>query len=195
MLLWCRAKNQKSSKHWIFTKLGKLGVTYFELSSDPFWPKNSIQDFSQEKLFSLILSSDANETLRKQVRKLMGVKFNQHSKVLEKIRGSIWNSGFQDFTSKISSMFMTFSFSLWIWLLYIQNFCSWQICKPTRIILAKGKYKTFLMLCAIWYHLHNLKNVKNTHGVMLILVKLQAEAYNSKCHTPLWLFQRFFQIT
>ena len=29
-------------------------------------------------------------------------------------------------------------------------------------------------LCAIWYHLYNLKNVKNTHGGMLILVKLQA---------------------
>ena len=26
----------------------------------------------------------------------------------------------------------------------------------------------------IWYHLHNLKNVKNIHGAVLILVKLQA---------------------
>ena len=26
---------------------------------------------------------------------------------------------------------------------------------------------------AIWYHLHNLKNVKNTHGGVLLLVKLQ----------------------
>ena len=32
------------------------------------------------------------------------------------------------------------------------------------------------MRCAIWYHLYNLKNVKNTHGGVLILVKLQAEA-------------------
>ena len=30
------------------------------------------------------------------------------------------------------------------------------------------------MRCAIWYHLCNLKNVKNTHGGVLILVKLQA---------------------
>ena len=29
-------------------------------------------------------------------------------------------------------------------------------------------------LCEIWYHLYNLKNVKNTHEGMLILVKLQA---------------------
>ena len=27
---------------------------------------------------------------------------------------------------------------------------------------------------AIWYHLYNLKNVKNTHGGLLILVNLQA---------------------
>ena len=30
------------------------------------------------------------------------------------------------------------------------------------------------MRCAIWYHLQNLKNVKNTHGRVLILVKVQA---------------------
>ena len=28
------------------------------------------------------------------------------------------------------------------------------------------------MVCAIWYHLH--KNMKNTHGGVLLLVKLQA---------------------
>ena len=32
----------------------------------------------------------------------------------------------------------------------------------------------FEMVCAIWYHFYNLKNVKNTHGVILLLVKLQA---------------------
>ena len=26
------------------------------------------------------------------------------------------------------------------------------------------------MFCAIWYHLYNLKNVKNTHGGVLLLV-------------------------
>ena len=31
------------------------------------------------------------------------------------------------------------------------------------------------MHCAIWYHLYNLKNVKNTHGGVLILIKLQAK--------------------
>ena len=35
------------------------------------------------------------------------------------------------------------------------------------------------MRCAIWYHLHNLKKVGNTHGGgVLILVKLQARSVN-----------------
>ena len=34
--------------------------------------------------------------------------------------------------------------------------------------------KVYQMFCAIWYHLCNLKNVKNTHGGMSLLVKLQA---------------------
>ena len=31
------------------------------------------------------------------------------------------------------------------------------------------------MLCAIWNSLYNLKNVKNTHGEALLLVKFQAK--------------------
>ena len=34
------------------------------------------------------------------------------------------------------------------------------------------------MRCAIWYHLCNSKNVKSTHGGVLILVKLQASVLN-----------------
>ena len=30
-----------------------------------------------------------------------------------------------------------------------------------------------VMRCAIWYHVHNLKNMKNTHGGVLLLVSLQ----------------------
>lgn len=37
-------------------------------------------------------------------------------------------------------------------------------------------YKQYDTLCAIWYHLHNLKKEKNIHGGVLILVKIQAEA-------------------
>ena len=37
-----------------------------------------------------------------------------------------------------------------------------------------------VMRCAIWYHLYNLKNVKNTHGGVLLLVKLQANGTKSR---------------
>ena len=35
----------------------------------------------------------------------------------------------------------------------------------------------FVTFCAICYHLYNLKNVKSIHGRVLLLVKLQAEAF------------------
>ena len=31
------------------------------------------------------------------------------------------------------------------------------------------------MFSAIWYHVYNLNNVNNTHGGVLLFVKLQAE--------------------
>ena len=48
------------------------------------------------------------------------------------------------------------------------------------------------MLCAIWYHLHDLKNVKNTHGGLSLLVKLKA--YFTKSNTSLWVFFTFFKL-
>ena len=55
--------------------------------------------------------------------------------------------------------------------------------------------KLFVMRCAIWYHLYNSKNVKNTHGGVLILVKLQAEACNFiKINTPPWVFFTSFKL-
>ena len=49
--------------------------------------------------------------------------------------------------------------------------------------------------CAIWYHLYNLKNVKNTHGGILILVKLHGEACNfDKINTPPWVLFTFFKL-
>ena len=53
----------------------------------------------------------------------------------------------------------------------------------------------YAMLCAIWYHFYNLKNVRNVHEVVLLLVKLQAEACNfTKCNTPPWAFFTFFKL-
>ena len=51
------------------------------------------------------------------------------------------------------------------------------------LILNSGIY---VVRCAIWCHLYNLKNVKSTHGGVLILVQLQAEARN------LHKFAKFF---
>ena len=42
-----------------------------------------------------------------------------------------------------------------------------------------------VMRCAIWYHLYNLKNVKNTHGGVLILW-LQAKPVTLLKLTPLY---------
>ena len=53
----------------------------------------------------------------------------------------------------------------------------------------------YVMLCAISCHMYNLKSVKNIHGQMLLLVKLQAEACNyTKSSTPPWLFFTFFKL-
>ena len=43
------------------------------------------------------------------------------------------------------------------------------------------------MFRAIWYHLYNLNNENNTHGGVLLFVKLQIE-------TPPWVFFRFFKL-
>ena len=51
------------------------------------------------------------------------------------------------------------------------------------------------MLCAIWYHLYNIKNVKNTHGELILLVKLHVEACNfTKSITPPSVLFMFFKL-
>ena len=50
------------------------------------------------------------------------------------------------------------------------------------------------MLYAIWHDLYNLKNVKNTLGGVLLLVKLQALVFNlTKSNIPPWVFFSFFK--
>ena len=51
------------------------------------------------------------------------------------------------------------------------------------------------MLCAIYYHLHNLKNLKKPHGGVLLLVKMQAKACNfTRSNTPPWAFFVFLKL-
>ena len=51
------------------------------------------------------------------------------------------------------------------------------------------------MRFGIWYHLYNFKNVKNTHGEVLLLVKLRAKACNvTKSNTPPGVFFTFLEL-
>ena len=52
-----------------------------------------------------------------------------------------------------------------------------------------------VMFCAIWYHLYNLENVKNTDGGVLLLVKFRLLACNvTKSNTLPWVFFTFFKL-
>ena len=45
--------------------------------------------------------------------------------------------------------------------------------RPVESEVAYTKERN-MMCCVIWYHLYSFKKVKNTHGGVLLLVKLQA---------------------
>ena len=50
-------------------------------------------------------------------------------------------------------------------------------------------------LCVIWHYLYNSKNLKNTHGGVILLVKLQASSCNfTKRITLPWVYFTFFKL-
>ena len=52
-----------------------------------------------------------------------------------------------------------------------------------------------VILCVIFYHVYNLKNMKNTHGEVFFLVKVQYSAFNfNKNSTRLWVYFTFFKL-
>ena len=53
-------------------------------------------------------------------------------------------------------------------------------------------HSSYGMLRAVWY-LYNLKNVKNTHGGVLLSIKLACNF--TKSNTPPWVFSRFLNCT
>ena len=53
------------------------------------------------------------------------------------------------------------NFSFHLWLLFFLCFIYLEVPRKSRIVV---------MLCAIWFHLFNLKNVKNNHGGAILLV-------------------------
>ena len=72
----------------------------------------------------------------------------------------------------------------------------WFNMKHSIKVLPKATFKySVVMFCTIWYHWYNFKNVKNTHGGVLLLVKLQASARNfTKSNTPPWVFFTFLKL-
>ena len=54
--------------------------------------------------------------------------------------------------------------------------------------------REYVMCCAIWCHLYNLKNLKNTHGGQLLLVKSLLACCVTKSNPPPWSFFTFFKL-
>ena len=50
-----------------------------------------------------------------------------------------------------------------------------------------------VVLCAIWYHCYNLKNVKNTHGEVLILVNFSIFQRRALSQTPVNIYKTFWR--
>ena len=75
-------------------------------------------------------------------------------------------------------------------LLFIRETQNFTKLRPKETLCVNTLFKTSpsrnitLMFCAIWYHLHNLKNVKSTHGGVLFLVLKVTRLYDC--------FSRFF---
>ena len=71
----------------------------------------------------------------------------------------------------------------------------YKIYKIYKSIQMPQKY---VVRCVIWYHMYNLKNVKNTHGGVVLSVKLQALLQVStllRVTLLHWCFSRFLNCT
>ena len=77
-----------------------------------------------------------------------------------------------------------------IWLEKITFSKNWRQRIDLKVVKSAASLLTCVMGCTIWYHLYNLQNVKNNHGGVLILVKLQASAW-----LPYGRFSRFLNCT
>ena len=57
----------------------------------------------------------------------------------------------------------------WFQISWLKPSCSLKRSLQFQLILPKLKIKKeYVVLCAIWYHLYNFKNVQNTHGRVLL---------------------------
>ena len=109
----------------------------------------------------------------------------------------LWKSGTKACNFNKSStfpwVFSTF-FKFYKWYQIVKSTSHWlfilavEVSKMVIFTINKFSIKRQMCHCAIWYHLYNLKNLKITHGGVLILVKLQAYS------TPPWVFFAFFKL-
>ena len=80
----------------------------------------------------------------------------------------------------------------------VPNILLWLIYLTITLIFnenAKLWRSVLMMRCMIWYHLKNFKNVKNTHGEVSLLLKMQALVCNfTKSNTPPWVFFTFLKL-
>ena len=74
--------------------------------------------------------------------------------------------------------------------------CTKSFCRDTGLHFRdKGLISAYVMRCTIWYHLEYLKNVKNSLGEVLVLVRLPALAcIFTKSNTIRWQFSPFFKL-
>ena len=62
------------------------------------------------------------------------------------------------------------------------------------MLVFKGLLK-YVLFCGIWYHFYNLKNMKNIHGEVFLLVNLQGSTCNfTESNTPPWVFFMLFKL-
>ena len=96
---------------------------------------------------------------------------------------------------KLSTLALQFFFLLTFWIFWVFSYIT-SILDLTEVIsilnfslFLQKDCRQYVMRCMIWYHLYNFKNVKNTHGGVLLLLK----ACNfTKSSTPPWVFFTFF---
>ena len=75
-------------------------------------------------------------------------------------------------------------------LVSIQYYLAVQLCFPFQLSIFMNYMKRFAR-----FGMYNLKNVNNTHGRVLLLARLQAEAYNfTKSNTLPWVFFTIFTL-
>ena len=84
----------------------------------------------------------------------------------EKDPGMADHRGAKEFSNIIS-------LSLFFGRCFLSRDLNWPHDWKDGIISVGKKVDIYEMLCAIWYHLYNFKNLKNTRGGVLLLVKLQ----------------------